>query len=85
MFGNSQIEGNSLGECKPDPEEMLQRARQRIEACDRAERLIFELDELPIHVSDKTDSFKQALGQIAIERRRAKKDEAHWLAEMNST
>jgi hypothetical protein len=82
MF-ESNVEAKGGGECKPDPEEMLQRARKIIEACDKAQNLIFELDELPIYLSDSDNSFKQTLGQIAIQRYQAKKQENYWLNEID--
>lgn len=75
-------------DCKPDPEEMLQRARKRIEACDEAEKTLFALYESPVRIrfSEGHNDIGHliALGSVAADRYEAKKQEKHWLAEIDS-
>lgn len=76
----------AVGECRPDPEEMLQRARRGLSACDEAERLLFELGELPLNIqfgADSATAFHCALGSIRTHRYRLLKDEQRWLAEID--
>lgn len=78
--------GNSIESCRPDPEKMLQRARERIAACDRATAMLMEIAEMPVDVNfgqDSATAFRSAIGSIVLCRLRNSKEEAMWLDEIN--
>lgn len=83
------IEGGltaSIGSCKPDPEALLQRNRQRLEKIHRAEEILFELGELQVDIRfgrDNGDAYLTALGSISADRYRTNKEIERLLKEID--
>lgn len=87
MFDNNLRSEQSSQECKPDPEVMLQQARKRKEDVKKADDLLTEFIQIPIHISERDidDSLLRILGTLRIELFKTERDEAFWLAEINKT
>jgi len=87
MFEHDYPEAGELKACKPDPEQMLQRARKNIEFCKEAEGLLFRLREIPISIKfgqNRNDVHIYALGSIQEQLYNYKKQEQQWLKEIDN-
>lgn len=72
--------------CKPDPEEMLQRSRKRIEECDKALNMLFSLSDMRVDIyfgRENRDASLCAIGHLVVQKRDAEKEQEHWLKEID--
>lgn len=75
-----------MGECKPDPEEMLQRARHLQVYHKQAREHLYALEDLPIHLpmhGEGMNSLQYLLGYIDLQMRALDKEIEKWLKEMD--
>ena len=66
MFGNNGPQGEKVAhDCRPDPEETLQRQRARKEEFEKGIALLHELGELNIHIDrDQQEAIYIILGKL---------------------
>ena len=72
--------------CKPDPEEMIERANKRKQSFQRAAELFDELDELPIHlhrIRGSEEYFLQVYGSVYAGIRECDKEIQRWMNEID--
>ena len=72
--------------CKPDPEERLQRSRNRLGECIKAEELLLALKNSPVNINfgnNNHDAILCAFGSIALEKNEANETIDYWLKEID--
>jgi len=74
-------------DCRPDPEDMLQRCRKKIENIEKAKILLFALIDSPVRITFGNDNQSQpflvALGSLEAQKYSTLKEEAEWLKEID--
>lgn len=88
--GNAQIPlASKDAVCRPDPEEMLQRCRRRMEEAKDVEASLIRIMDANINVSFSLDdrngsgAFMTAIGSARLQYIQAKREEQRWLDEID--
>lgn len=75
-----------MAECRPDPEDMLQRARKHVENYEKAKAMFLELADMPVDIIFGNDNYLSvncAMGSLELGLIQARRDVEYWLEEIN--